>query len=60
MQYLFGLLFSKNAKQSHTKQKILQPFLPCLKKKASQKPLKIAVTKISFPSGYSINTTCFE
>ena len=35
-QYLFGLLFSRNAKKAHTDQSLLQTFLLCPKRKVSQ------------------------
>ena len=35
-QYLFGLLFSRNAKKAYTDQSILQTFLLCLKRNVSQ------------------------
>ena len=35
-QYLFGLLFSRNAKKTHTDQYILRAYLLCLKKTVSQ------------------------
>ena len=35
-QYLFGLLFPRNAKKTHTEKDILQAFLLCLKRNVSQ------------------------
>ena len=35
-QYLFGLLYSRNAKKAHTDESILQNVLLCLKRNVSQ------------------------
>ena len=59
-QYLFGLLFSCNAKKTHIDQGILQAFLLCLKRSVSQ-TFKVTVPKkFFFPSVYIIHTTCFD
>ena len=58
-QYLFGLLFSRNAKETHTDQSILQIFLLSLKKNISQ-TFKTAAPKKSFPNAYIIDTTFFD
>ena len=47
-QYLFGLLFFRNAKKIHVDQSILQTFHSVLKE-ASLKPLKEAAVKEVFP-----------
>ena len=57
-QYLLGLLFSKNAKNTHTGQSVLQTFLLCLKRNV-KKPLKqVAAKRLSQVS--IIDTICFN
>ena len=50
-QYLLGLLFSRNAKKTHTDQSMLQAFLACLKRNISQ-TFEISSCKKSFRSVY--------
>ena len=52
-QYLFGLLFSRNAKET-------RKLCYSVWKETSHKPLKVAAAKKSFPSVYIIATTCFD
>ena len=58
-QYFSGPLFSRNAKKTHTYQSILQAFLLCLKIDVSR-TFKVEAAKSSFPSVFSIDTTCFD
>ena len=55
--YLFGLLFSRNAKKTHTDRSILPTFLLCLKRNVSQ-TLKSSSFKKVFPKcvyqGYNL------
>ena len=57
-QYLLGLLFSRNAKESHTDQSILQCFYSPLKER-THKPAKETAAKNVFSSVYVIGTTYF-
>ena len=56
-QHLFGLLFSRNTKKTHTDQSILQ-FFYSVRMKTTFKPSKIAAAKLLFSSVYVIDTTC--
>ena len=53
-QYLLGLLFSRNTRETHADQKILQTFLLWLKRNVSQ-TFKVAVMQIN--NKYMINST---
>ena len=57
IQYLFGHLFSRNAKKTHADQMIVQVFLALSEKKH---PSKEEVAKNFFPSVYVIGTACFD
>ena len=57
--YLFGVLFSRNAKKTHTDRSILPTFLLCLKRNILQ-TLKSSSFKKVFPSVYIMDTTCFD
>ena len=66
-QYLFGLLFSRNAKETHVDQSILQCFVLQgilqniqLWKDRICKPSKEAAAKNLFFNLYVIGTTCFN
>ena len=56
---LLALLFSRNAKETHTDQIILQ-VLYSVWKETSYKPSKVVATKNFFPSVYVVSTACFE
>ena len=56
-QYLFGLLFCRNAKKTRIDQIIPLYFVW---NETSHKPLKVAAAKKSFPGVYIIDTTCFD
>ena len=61
-QYFFfrhHILFSRNAKETHTDQSILQCFFLSLKRKDSQ-TFKRSRRKKIFSSVYVIGTTCFD
>ena len=58
-QYLFGPLFSRNAKETHTDQSILQYFYS-LWKERTHKPSKETAAKTFFSSVYVIGRTCFD
>ena len=69
-RYLFGLLFSRNAKKTQTDQSIQQLYqytlytqykrsILCLEGNVS-KTFKVAAAEKSFPSMYIIDTTCFN
>ena len=55
-QFLFGILFARNAKEAHTVQSILQTFLLCLKRNISQ---NLSMYKY-FANVYVTDTTCFD
>ena len=56
--YLFGLLFSRNAKKT-MQTKVYYQLFYCLKRNISQ-TLKSSSCKKSFPSVYIMDTTCFD
>ena len=57
--YLFGPLFSRNAKKTHADQSILPTSLLCLKRNISL-TLKSSSCKKSLPNVYIMDTTCFN
>ena len=58
-QYLFGLLFSRNARETRIDQFVLWTFPFCLKK-TFHKPLEVAAAKEFFPIVCIIDTTYFK
>ena len=56
---LFGRLFSRNAKKTHTDLSTIEVFLVC-PIKTIHKPSKVAGTKNFFSSAYVIDATCFD
>ena len=58
-QYLLGLLFSRNAKETHTEQSILQNFYSPLKER-TPKPSKETAAKNVLSSVYVIGRTYFD
>ena len=58
-QYLFDLLFSRNAKKTHIDQSILHSFLLCLKINVSQ-TFRSSSAETSFASVHVSDTTCFD
>ena len=62
-QYLFGFLFSRNAKKARTDQSILKTLLLCpscfVWKGTSHKLLKVAAAKTFFQSVHIIDTTWY-
>ena len=56
-QYLFGLLFSRNAKKAHT---VYYKLFYSVRIGTSPKPLKKAAAKKSFSGMHIIDVTCFD
>ena len=56
-QYLFGRLFSRNAKKTHTDQITLQVFI-LVSKETTHKPSRVATSKNVSSSVLVIDTTC--
>ena len=48
-QYLFGRLFSRNAKKTHADQSALQIFVTCLKRKDSSQTFRSSSSEKHFP-----------
>ena len=58
-QYLFGRLFSRNAKKTHADKSPLQIF-HSVSKETTHKPSKVAASKNLSSSVHAIDTTCFD
>ena len=58
-QYLFGCLFFRNEKKTHTEQSTQQVIL-LRRNETTHKPSKVAAAKNFFSSVYVIDTNCFK
>ena len=58
-QYLFGLIFSRNLKMSHTDQ-VYYKFFYSVGEETTHKHLKVATAQSLFSNVYLIVTTCFD